>query len=77
MSPIPDEASRHSFEILQLEKAPNGCWLAQFAIDGKSYPSFYEPCENVYEMSTEEFIAYMQLQALTMAGYWQQKWSND
>jgi len=70
------ELCQHAFEILQLEKSPNGCWLAQFAIDGKSYPSFYEPCENVHEMDHAEFLTYMKLQALAIAGYWQEKGAN-
>jgi len=67
------ELSQHVFEILYMDKASNGCWLAQYAIDGKKYRPFYEPCVNVHAMNTEEFEEYMKLQALTYATYWQEK----
>ena len=48
-------------------------WFAQFAVDGKPYPAFYEPKSNVYHMPEDEFLAYMKCQSLTMMSYVEQK----
>lgn len=62
------ELQGHSFERIHLEKRGE-CWLAQYAVDGKLYPPFFEPHENVAELSEEEFFDYMKSQALTMQQY--------
>ncbi len=49
------------------------CWRAQFAVDGKLYPPFFEPHGNVVHMREEEFLDHMKSQALTMQEYVEQK----
>lgn len=66
------ELEGHSFEILKLDKVSEH-WLAQFAVDGKPYPPFFEPHHNVVELNEEEFLDHMKSQALTMQEYVEQK----
>ncbi len=66
------ELEGHRFEILHLE--PRGeHWLAQFAVDGKPYPPFFEPKQNVVGFDEELFLKHMRSQALTMQEYVEQK----
>ena len=48
-------------------------WYAQFAVDGRPYPAFFEPKSNVHSMKEDEFLAYMKCQSLTMVAYVEQK----
>ena len=62
------ELAGHRFEIMRLESVGE-MWYAQFAVDGKPYPAFFEPKSNVHEMPEEDFLAYMKCQSLTMVSY--------
>jgi hypothetical protein len=62
----------HRFEIMRLESMGE-MWFAQFAVDGRPYPAFFEPKSNVHQMAEDEFLAYMKCQALTMVSYVEQK----
>jgi hypothetical protein len=62
----------HQFEILTLRREGE-MWLAQFAIDGRKYPAFYEPYSNTVEMREEEFLPYMKSQSLAMMEYTRQQ----
>lgn len=62
----------HRFEILHLDKTGE-CWLAQFAVDGKLYPPFYEPHANVVDLNEDDFLNHMRSQALTMQEYVERK----
>ena len=62
------ELAGHRFEIRHLEKIGEQ-WYAKFAIDGRDYPAFFEPEENVHHMREPEFLDYMRSQALTMMSY--------
>lgn len=66
------ELAGHTFEIMALHKVGE-CWLAQFAVDGKPYPPFFEPHHNVIEKNEDEFLDHMRSQALTMQEYVEQK----
>jgi hypothetical protein len=66
------ELSGHHFEILRLENMGE-MWYAQFAVDGRAYPAFFEPKSNVHHMLEPEFLAYMKCQSLTMMAYVEQK----
>ena len=59
------ECAAHRFEIIKLERVGEH-WLAQFAVDGKKYPHFYEPVSNVAGMNEQDFLRHMQAQSLTM-----------
>ena len=59
------ELESHKFERLHLEKVGE-FWFAQFAIDGKKYPPFYEPVSNTAEMKEEDFLDHLKLQSLSM-----------
>lgn len=65
------ELAGHSFEILHL-KQDGEMWFAQFAVDGKPYPAFFEPKSNVHHMKESEFLDYMRCQSLTMMAYVEQ-----
>jgi hypothetical protein len=65
------ELAGHRFEILRLESLGD-MWYAQFAVDGRPYPPFFEPKSNVHYMPEDEFLAYMKCQSLTMVCYVQQ-----
>jgi len=65
------EIAGHRFEIMRLEQMGD-FWLAQFAVDGRPYPSFFEPKSNVHHMREEEFLAYMKCQSLTMVAHVEQ-----
>jgi hypothetical protein len=58
----------HKFEMLRLVK-DGECWLAQFAVDGRPYPPFFEPHGNVVDMTEDQFLDHMRSQALTMQEY--------
>jgi hypothetical protein len=62
----------HRFEILRLESMGE-MWYAQFAVDGRPYPAFFEPKSNVDTMKEDEFLAYMKCQSLTMVAHVEQK----
>lgn len=62
----------HRFEIIHLDKVGD-CWLAQFAVDNKLYPPFYEPHHNVVDLDEEGFLNHMRSQALTMQEYMERK----
>lgn len=62
------ETADHTFEIIKLQRAGEH-WLAQFAIDGRKYPPFYEPASNVCDMTESEFLRHMKAQSLTMTQY--------
>jgi len=66
------ELAGHRFEILRLESIGE-MWYAQFAVDGKPYPAFFEPKSNVHYMREDEFLAYMKSQSLTMMAYVEQR----
>ena len=66
------ELEGHTFERITLEKVSD-YWLAQYAVDGKLYPPFFEPHHNVAELNEEEFFDHMKAQALTMQEYVEQK----
>jgi hypothetical protein len=66
------ELEGHRFEMLHLE--PRGeHWLAQFAVDGRPYPPFFEPKQNVEGFDEQTFLDHMKSQALTMQEYVEQK----
>lgn len=65
------ELAGHRFEILRLE-AMGEMWYAQFAVDGRPYPAFFEPKQNVHHLSEEDFLAYMKCQSLTMVTHVEQ-----
>lgn len=65
------EIAGHRFEILRLESMGDQ-WLAQFAVDGKPYPAFFEPKSNVHHMPEDDFLAYLKCQSLTMMIYVEQ-----
>lgn len=65
------ELAGHQFELLRLEQMGE-MWYAQFAIDGRPYPAFFEPKQNVHHMTEEDFLAYMKCQSLTMVTYVEQ-----
>jgi hypothetical protein len=67
---LAQELQEHTFEILKLEPCGE-MWLAQFAIDGRKYPPFYEPKSNVAEMKQREFLDHMKSQSLGMMEYTQ------
>jgi hypothetical protein len=62
----------HRFEILRLESMGE-MWYAQFAVDGRPYPAFFEPKSNVDAMKEDEFLAYMKCQSLTMVAHVEQE----
>lgn len=62
------ECEGHVFERIQLKRVGEH-WLAQFAIDNVKYAPFYEPIANTYGMKEQEFLRYIQAQALTMVSY--------
>jgi hypothetical protein len=62
------EIQGHSFEIISLKRAGDH-WLAQFAVDGRKYPPFYEPASNVIGMTEQEFLRHMKAQSITMMQY--------
>jgi hypothetical protein len=65
-----EDLSGHTFERMKLQRHGDH-WLVQFAVDGVSYPAFIEPHQNLVECSTEqEFLAYLEGQALTFAQYY-------
>ena len=66
------ELAGHTFEILRLEQTGE-MWFAQFAVDGKPYPAFFEPKANVHHMPEPDFLDYMKCQSLTMMLYVDQK----
>lgn len=66
------ELAGHRFELLRLESMGE-MWYAQFAVDGRPYPAFFEPKSNVHHMPEDEFLAYMKCQSLTMVAYIEQK----
>ena len=62
------ELAGHHFELMRLE-AMGEMWYAQFAVDGRPYPAFFEPKSNVHHMREDEFLAYLKTQAITMMCY--------
>jgi hypothetical protein len=66
------ELQGHTFERVRLEKVSD-YWLAQFAVDNKLYPPFFEPHHNVADLNEDQFLQHMQAQALTMQEYIEQK----
>lgn len=62
------ETAGHSFEIITLEPAGE-MWRCKMAIDGVIAPEFYEPKAHVVDMNTDDFLRYMQSQALGMLEY--------
>jgi hypothetical protein len=62
------ELQGHTFEFVKLEKV-NDLYLTQVAIDGKLYPSFYEPAQNCEGMKEVEFLNYLRAQSLGMKEY--------
>jgi hypothetical protein len=62
------EVLGHKFEIIRLVSVGDH-WFAQFAVDGRKYPPFYEPKANVTGMSEREFLTHLQAQSLTMMQY--------
>jgi hypothetical protein len=66
------ELQGHKFELLRLEPQHEH-WMAQFAVDGKPYPPFFEPKHNVVNMREDEFLDHMRSQALTMQEYVEQR----
>lgn len=66
------ELQGHTFERVKLQKTGEH-WLAQFAVDGKLYPPFFEPHHNVLDMNDDQFQDHMKSQALTMQEYVEQK----
>lgn len=66
------ELTGHHFEILYLGRRGE-MWLAQFAVDGKPYPPFFEPHANVVDMEEPLFLDHMKSQALTMQQWVEQK----
>jgi len=62
------EIEGHKFEILKLESVGEH-WFAQFAVDNRKYPPFYEPKVNTHGMKEQEFLRHMQAQSLTMMQY--------
>ena len=65
------EISGHSFEIIKLQREGEQ-WFAQFAIDGRKYPPFYEPHVNVVDMDEQTFLLHMKSQSLGMKQYTEQ-----
>ena len=62
------ELAGHRFELMRLESMGE-MWYAQFAVDGRPYPAFFEPKSNVHHMREDEFLAYLKTQAITMMCY--------
>jgi hypothetical protein len=68
VSALDPELSGHEFELLSLHREGEQ-WLAQFAVDGRKYPAFYEPHSNVAHLDEPEFLAHLKSQALNMMEY--------
>ena len=62
------EIAGHRFEMIRLERLGE-MWYVQWAVDGRLYPAFFEPHNNVSHMPESEFLAYMKCQSLTMMAH--------
>jgi hypothetical protein len=68
VSALDPELDGHNFELLVLRRDGEQ-WLAQFAVDGRKYPSFFEPHCNVAHLDEPSFHAHLKSQALNMMEY--------